>query len=198
MNRSTSSLSGASGPGGAAKVVVRGEEESDMVEEEVFECERFQPFRVGHWSDRQGRSGGPSSKGFDIIEPQLPPGWLWLEDEWLLDMAGKEDACVDENGWSYALDFIYLTHPPPPNSGKRHMNHFVRRRRYFRTRVREVPGQLTPARQQRASKELGACVASPPAGVTLPPDSLLDEPRLPGGLAAPGRRGANTKPQPAR
>ncbi|GFH09184.1 VASt domain-containing protein, partial [Haematococcus lacustris] len=72
-------------------VVVRGEEESDMVEEEVFECERFQPFRgwghswpghflpsdrVGHWGDRQGRAGGPSSKGFDIIEPQLPPGWL--------------------------------------------------------------------------------------------------------------------------
>ncbi len=46
----------------------------------------------------------------------LPP--RWREDEWQLDIEALEREGVDEQGWTYALDFNYLKHPPPQGSGK--------------------------------------------------------------------------------
>eukprot|EP00955_Chlamydomonas_euryale_P026969 284022-Chlamydomonas_euryale.AAC.1 len=55
--------------------------------EEVFENERFQPFRmwghlwpghflpsdrVGHWSDRNDAPYGPDNQVFDLVAPRLP------------------------------------------------------------------------------------------------------------------------------
>ena len=57
------------------------------VEEEVFENERFQPFKgwghgwpgnflptdkVGHWSHRNGTPGKAASMGFSTVAPKLP------------------------------------------------------------------------------------------------------------------------------
>ena len=33
-------------------------------------------------------------------------------------MTGHEDACVDNEGWCYAVDFNWLRHPPAPGSGR--------------------------------------------------------------------------------
>jgi hypothetical protein len=33
-------------------------------------------------------------------------------------MTGHEDACVDDEGWYYAVDFNWLKHPPAPGSGR--------------------------------------------------------------------------------
>lgn len=45
-------------------------------------------------------------------------GWRWLEDEWFIDMGGLGMAAVDEHGWSYAVDFSWLHHPPLAGSGR--------------------------------------------------------------------------------
>ncbi|MEW5308868.1 MAG: hypothetical protein WDW38_000793 [Sanguina aurantia] len=133
-----------------------GEEEDTrvVVEEEVFENERFQPFRgwgslwpghflpsdrIGRFGDRQGKPGGADSMLFERIAPLLPPGWKWAEENWEIDMDGYDTEAVDAEGWTYALDFSYLRHPPPMQSGKCSVKDFVRRRRLFRTRVRALP-----------------------------------------------------------
>ncbi|GLI62684.1 hypothetical protein VaNZ11_005360 [Volvox africanus] len=137
--------------GGGGDEGYDGEMEPALVVEEVFENERFQPFRgwghmwpghflpsdrVGHWSDRQGKPGGSASMVFEQVVPQLPPGWRWLEDDWQVDLEGVDMEAVDNDGWTYALDFYLLKYPAPPQGGKCSMKHFVRRRRYYRTRVR--------------------------------------------------------------
>lgn len=45
-------------------------------------------------------------------------GWQWLDEDWHIDMTGHEDACVDNEGWYYAVDFNWLKHPPGPGSGR--------------------------------------------------------------------------------
>ena len=44
--------------------------------------------------------------------------WQWLDEDWHIDMTGHEDACVDNEGWYYAVDFNWLKHPPAPGSGR--------------------------------------------------------------------------------
>ncbi|GAX75890.1 hypothetical protein CEUSTIGMA_g3333.t1 [Chlamydomonas eustigma] len=135
--------------GSVASIVVA-VEDPDIVVEEVFENERFQPFRlwghtwpghflpsdrVGHWSDRTDGPAGPANMEFDQVAPKLPnDGWAWLEEQWELDMSGIEEDAIDKEGWYYALDFNYLIRRPA--SGKCISHHFVRRRRWYRTRAR--------------------------------------------------------------
>lgn len=138
--------------------------EGDEVEEEVFENERFQPFRnwghtwpghflpsdrTGHWSDVGGRPGGADSMEFDKVAPALKKGWAWMEGEWQVDMAGLESDAVDADGWAYAFDFSLLRHPPPALAGKPTRSSFVRRRRWCRTRIRT--GASTSSRRTAAS-----------------------------------------------
>ncbi|KAL4443861.1 hypothetical protein ABPG75_011598 [Micractinium tetrahymenae] len=130
--------------------------------EEIFENQRLQPFRgwghtwpghflptdkVNHWSRRE-HEGFPvlASADFNAIAPPLPEGWQWCEEKWHIDRSGQIiDAC-DADGWSYGLDFGYVRHPFQPNSGKKKMSDFVRRRRWIRTRV-----PLALAAQPRAT-----------------------------------------------
>ncbi|KAK9817772.1 hypothetical protein WJX72_002011 [[Myrmecia] bisecta] len=122
------------------------------LQEEVFENERLQPWsgfghswpghflptdRVGHWSNRSGKPGAKESMAFDSVAPQLPPGWRWVEDDWQIDMTGLVDSSVDEEGWTYAVDFNWLRMPPASGAGKKKVRDFVRRRRWIRTRLRE-------------------------------------------------------------
>lgn len=62
---------------------------------------------------------------FSLLQPADPCClrlflWVrsWVEAEWQLDMEGLERECVDENGWTYALDFNYLKYPPPPSESQ--------------------------------------------------------------------------------
>ena len=50
--------------------------------------------------------------------PSGVQGWQWLDEDWHIDMTGHEDACVDNEGWYYAVDFNWLKHPPAPASGR--------------------------------------------------------------------------------
>ena len=45
-------------------------------------------------------------------------GWCWEDDDWHIDMAGLESHAVDAEGWSYAVDYPWLTAPPTPGSGR--------------------------------------------------------------------------------
>lgn len=78
---------------------------ADTVVEEVFESERFQPIkgwghtwpghflpsdRVGHFSDRAGRFSSKDSADFEQVARQLPPGWLWMEAAWRVDLSGLD------------------------------------------------------------------------------------------------------------
>jgi len=45
-------------------------------------------------------------------------GWEWADEDWKIDMAGLEEGAVDEEGWSYAVDFNWFKIPPPPGAGK--------------------------------------------------------------------------------
>eukprot|EP00884_Botryococcus_braunii_P007808 jgi/Botrbrau1/17028/Bobra.49_2s0084.1 len=152
--------------GGLAEVAG---EEPGSVEEEVFENERLQPFRgwghqwpghflptdrVGHWSRRDDTPGGRSSMSFQTVEPRLRKGWVWLEEDWAIDISGLAEGAVDEEGWTYAVDFNWVSWPPPSGSGTpRLMRDFVRKRRWVRTRVRvgEVCADLPQVMTRRLS-----------------------------------------------
>ena len=45
-------------------------------------------------------------------------GWCWEDDDWHIDMTGQETHAVDSEGWSYAVDFGWLTLPPTAGSGR--------------------------------------------------------------------------------
>ena len=45
-------------------------------------------------------------------------GWCWEDDDWHIDMTGLASHAVDEEGWSYAVDFGWLQLPPAPGSGR--------------------------------------------------------------------------------
>lgn len=59
-------------------------------------------------------------------------GWEW-EEPWELETTGH----TDKEGWSYGVDFGSLRYPPAPGSQKGAMQHFVRRRRYYRCAVQD-------------------------------------------------------------
>ncbi|KAL4449489.1 hypothetical protein ABPG77_007133 [Micractinium sp. CCAP 211/92] len=154
--------------------------------EEIFENQRLQPFRgwghtwpghflptdkVNHWSRRE-HEGFPVLAGadFNAIAPPLPEGWQWCEEKWHIDRSGQIiDAC-DPDGWSYGLDFGFVRHPFQPNSGRKKMSDFVRRRRWIRTRVPlalAVQPRATAIAADSASWEVEAVSAEPepePAG----------------------------------
>ena len=122
------------------------------VVEEIFECQRHQPFRgwgskwPGHflptdlmnkWNVRTAKSNGIyTSQKLEDVVPDLPEGWEWVEEEWRVDLSGTASGTTDANGWSYALDFSRnVVFPFPPGSGKAKLSDFVRTRRWLRTRV---------------------------------------------------------------
>ena len=131
------------------------EEESGLVVEEVFENQRYQPFRgwgsswpghllptdCGKWSNRLGLPKvGTQSQMFELVAPALPPNWVWLETEWQIDLSGTKEERTDKDGFYYGImafsglkDF-----PPDPGSGKKTMKQFIRRRRWSRTRIHSV------------------------------------------------------------
>lgn len=45
-------------------------------------------------------------------------GWRWLEDDWFIDMGGLNTSAIDNDGWSYAVDFSWLHNPPVPGAGR--------------------------------------------------------------------------------
>ncbi|KAK3257602.1 hypothetical protein CYMTET_33319, partial [Cymbomonas tetramitiformis] len=152
--------------------------EPDSVQEEVFENQRYQPF-VGWGSTFPGHllltdrgrytTRKPSSKQsaweescqkFDTAAPQLPAGWEWA-DQWQADLLQATPGLVDKQGWSYALDFIWMRWPPRKNTGVQSQGDFVRRRRWYRTRVRTSPRSLSLAGSVRHD-------AASPAGSATP------------------------------
>lgn len=44
--------------------------------------------------------------------------WEWLEEGWQIDMRGLLEGAVDEEGWTYAVDFPWIQWPPQPGSGR--------------------------------------------------------------------------------
>ncbi|TKY54291.1 Vacuolar protein sorting-associated protein 13C [Spatholobus suberectus] len=111
---------------------------SNMVTEEVFQNQYYQPSsgwgnnwpgvhndNPGHWSTRDFSY---SSK--DFFEPPLPPGWKWASG-WSID----KSQYVDKEGWAYGPDIKSLRWPPSSSqfSTKSASDH-VRRRHWIRTR----------------------------------------------------------------
>ncbi|KAK9803004.1 hypothetical protein WJX73_009310 [Symbiochloris irregularis] len=172
--------------------------------EEMYEHERYSPFtlawghrypgyflptdKVGHWGVLNGKDAGKDLSKFDEVAPKLPKGWKWLEDEWLVDMGGLGQACIDNEGWSYAVDFPWLHQPPNPGAGRfKRVRDYVRRRRWIRTRVLDMSQQQPPHS------------ASAPVSSTEPQaldqqrestrdDSSAPSPRPAGSPVSPGRR----------
>lgn len=99
-------------------------------------------------------------------------GWEW-EGPWELETKGY----VDKEGWTYGVDFSTIKYPPPPGNQRKALQHFVRRRRYFRTR-REVPHTQPAAhnmRQPSSDRKAGVNVSEADRtilGVVEPGDSL--------------------------
>ena len=142
-----------------------GEDDGEPPLQELYENERRQAWgwgssfpgsflpsdRIGHWSDRDGRPGGnASARPVRVAAASPPPGWTWAPgSRWRLDVTGRDDgACVDANGWAYAVDFpaLLALHgrsrrgwPPPPGSGRMTGGVFVRRRRWVRALLRAGP-----------------------------------------------------------
>ena len=52
------------------------------------------------------------------ISPSCIQDWEWVEEGWQIDMTGLLENAVDEEGWTYAVDFAWITWPPGPGSGR--------------------------------------------------------------------------------
>eukprot|EP00128_Syssomonas_multiformis_P005480 Colp12_sorted_trinity150504_noHs@18713 len=121
----------------------------ETVVEEVFENERYQPVMGwggsypghllptdrGNWSDRYGNPPAFHPHKQEA-EGELTLGWHWI-DEWTVD---KTYTGCDDDGWSYATDFLFLDRnlqrrSSIPEAG---LTDFVRRRRWIRSRQRKI------------------------------------------------------------
>ena len=120
---------------------------------------------MGHWGDRTGAPGGPTSALFDRVAPRLPVGWAWAESEWKVDMTGLECEGVDMEGWTYGMDFTWLLWPPQPGMGRAGLKSFVRRRRWVRRRVRIA--SLEGGQLPLAGREGEQSLVSPSTGLAL-------------------------------
>eukprot|EP01147_Barroeca_monosierra_P001362 gene1362-4537_t len=105
------------------------EEALDCVVEEIWENERYIPFKG--WRKPMSH---PSFSSIDLKESiekdafELDDGWAW-EDQWHVDTARS----CDHKGWAYGVSFASKTFFP----AKKRI-HCVRRRRWIRTRRRIV------------------------------------------------------------
>jgi hypothetical protein len=117
------------------------------VVEEVYELQRYDPFRrtwknpflptdPPHWTDVSLTRKRPRNE----ITP--PARWTW-QDDWHVDMSGRVGVDIDEEGWDYAVDFSGLDRK---KKGKQSSLDCARRRRWLRTRAPTPPDLDDPAR----------------------------------------------------
>ncbi|XP_017974971.1 PREDICTED: uncharacterized protein LOC18603726 [Theobroma cacao] len=114
-----------------------GSSSHNIVVEEIFENQRYQPITGwgNKWSGFRGNDPGRwSTKDFsysskDFFEPPLPKGWQWIST-WTID----KSQFVDEDGWAYGPDYQSLRWPPTSSKSYIKSGHDVRRRRWIRTR----------------------------------------------------------------
>ena len=154
------------------------------VVEEIFECQRHQPFRgwgskwPGHflptdqlnrWNVRTAKANGIyTSQNLDDVVPKPPDGWAWVEREWTLDLSGRASGSTDAAGWSYALDFARdIAFPFPPGSGKAKLSDFVRTRRWLRTRALPAREEGGEEGEEGEEAQSGAAAEDANAGLVV-------------------------------
>ena len=167
----------------------------ERIAAEVFENERFQPFRgwgstwpghflptdgCGKWSTRDFQPKGPSNMVFELVAPPLPPGFDWLEESWYVDRSGVATGQTDADGWFYGgMVFHRLSHwPPDRGSGAVTGRTFVRRRRWIRTcvkvkrktRVGEGVAEACGLAKPPGPSALDAALPPPPVDAVTPPN----------------------------
>ncbi|KAF9594340.1 hypothetical protein IFM89_030469 [Coptis chinensis] len=112
--------------------------EQNVVVEEVFENQRYQP--ISGWGNkwpgfRGNETGRWSTRDFsysskDFFEPTVPSGWKWTST-WTVD----KSHFVDSDGWVYGPDYQSLKWPPiSSKSSTKSSVDVVRQRRWVRTR----------------------------------------------------------------
>eukprot|EP01042_Synura_sphagnicola_P000008 gene8-9_t len=110
----------------------------EPVVEEILENQRYDPIRG--WRepylpmDPATFTDIHCNREMDMDSIVLPPGnkWRW-QDNWKVDMRGKEGTEFDKQGWDYGVNFTVLS----SSKKRRNFQPFdcVRRRRWIRTRV---------------------------------------------------------------
>ncbi|KJE97724.1 Fer1l3 protein [Capsaspora owczarzaki ATCC 30864] len=101
----------------------------DVVIEETFENERYYPLKGWGSVMKTDRPTWSDTTGQEELQREkftLKQGWLWA-GEWKVD----QNRAVDELGWEYGVTFDNKWHPSKKKV------HFVRRRRWIRTRERD-------------------------------------------------------------
>ncbi|ETO22651.1 galectin, partial [Reticulomyxa filosa] len=78
-----------------------------------------------HWSDVNG-----NFKTQGMVNKSIPNDWEWTKD-WQIDV----NQHTNKNGWAYAPEFGGIIWHPK----RSHLLHQVRRRKWYRTRVRSKP-----------------------------------------------------------
>ena len=177
---------------------------SGLVVEEVFENQRYQPFRgwgsswpghllptdCGKWSDRVGLPKvGTQSQMFELVAPALPPNWVWLETEWQIDLSCLKEGRVDKDGFYYGvMAFSSLKDFPPASTeaGKKTMKKFIRRRRWTRTRIHSQK-----IREVLMGKDSEALLGSSGASDSDDPTSMKAKIETLLGWRKPGKKPSN-------
>ena len=183
----------------------------ERIAAEVYENERFQPFRgwgstwpghflptdgCGKWSTRDFQPKGPSNMVFELVAPPLPPGFDWLEESWAVDRSGVPSGATDAEGWFYGGMAFHKLNAWPPERGAGAVTGrtFVRRRRWVRTCVKVQKKKLKrqQPQQQREddrTRRLGEERAEEP---------LRPEPPARESTPAPEAAAASADPPPPR
>ena len=152
--------------------------EGAVAVEELFENEQRLPllsksFSAKNVADRPAFSNKNGSEERAKHQVVLPPGWVWQENNFVLDISPSK---TDAEGWMYAADFLA---PTWTNRGGFFDFQFVRRRRWFRTRVYAPPVVADGEKKARTGMHSDVSVpgtfASGKKGTDTPARKTLDD-----------------------
>ncbi|KAJ3675683.1 hypothetical protein LUZ60_004725 [Juncus effusus] len=141
---------------------------SNLLMEEVFENQRYQPIsgwgKIEPWK-WSTRDFSHTSK--DFFEPPLPAGWKWASG-WRIE----KSQFVDSDGWAYAPDFPTLKWPPnSAKSSSKSPLDFSRRRRWIRTRQQISSKNTENDGNSSMRRVIG--VVNPQSSMVLPWTSMI-------------------------
>ena len=151
--------------------------EGAVAVEELFENEQRLPllsksFSAKNVADRPAFSNKNGTEERAKHQVVLPPGWVWQEDNFVLDISPSK---TDAEGWMYAADFLA---PTWTNKGGFFDFQFVRRRRWFRTRVYAPPvvadGEKKALTGMHSDVSVPGTFASGKKGTDTPARKTLD------------------------
>jgi hypothetical protein len=110
----------------------------DIIVADYWENQAYKLIKGGEWREPFVESLSLTNVGgnFSVdkeTKDNCSDGWIWVDDEWKIDISGKFGSSDDE-GWSYGPSFntLFIHSKLKVLKGDRSPQYFFRRRRWIR------------------------------------------------------------------